>query len=71
MDGVRDSHGTNVAGTIAMEKGNGVCGVGVAYNSLITGDIKICLTSLLLHHPPSIGMHRTTSNLYSWSYRYG
>ena len=30
-------HGTNVAGVIAMEKGNGECGVGVAYNAAITG----------------------------------
>lgn len=30
-------HGTNCAGEIAMEKGNTRCGVGVAYNSFITG----------------------------------
>lgn len=30
-------HGTLVAGEIAMEKGNGFCGVGIAYNSFITG----------------------------------
>ena len=40
-EGMRESHGTNVAGTIAMEKGNGFCGVGVAYNSLITGESRI------------------------------
>ena len=32
-----DTHGTNVVGVIGMEKSNGVCGVGVAYNSHITG----------------------------------
>ena len=32
-----DTHGTYVAGVIGMEKSNSVCGVGVAYNSLITG----------------------------------
>ena len=36
-DGSRESHGTNVAGEIAMEKSNNFCGVGVAYNSNITG----------------------------------
>ena len=35
--GNREEHGTNVAGAVAMEKGNDVCGVGVAYNSFITG----------------------------------
>ena len=35
-EGERDSHGTACAGIIAMEKNN-VCGVGVAYNSRITG----------------------------------
>ena len=34
-----DTHGTFVAGVIGMEKSNGVCGVGVAYNSHITGSI--------------------------------
>lgn len=37
IEGIRESHGTNVAGEVAMEKQNGVCGVGVAYNSFITG----------------------------------
>ena len=37
-EGMRENHGTNVAGEIAMEKGNDVCGVGVAYNSFITGE---------------------------------
>ena len=37
VGGVRESHGTSVAGEVAMEKGNDVCGVGVAYNSFITG----------------------------------
>ena len=32
-----DGHGTAVAGIIAMSKDNGVCGVGVAYGSTITG----------------------------------
>ncbi len=36
VDGVRESHGTSCAGIIAMEK-NSHCGVGVAYNSQITG----------------------------------
>lgn len=35
--GVRESHGTHCAGVVAMEKGNHKCGVGVAYNSFITG----------------------------------
>lgn len=35
--GVRDSHGTHCAGVVGMEKGNSKCGVGVAYNSFITG----------------------------------
>ena len=34
---ISDSHGTSCAGIIAMEKGNEHCGVGVAYNSNITG----------------------------------
>ena len=37
-NGERDSHGTSCAGIIAMEKSNEVCGVGVAYESLITGE---------------------------------
>ena len=32
-----DFHGTPVAGIAAMEKGNGVCGVGVAYHSSVSG----------------------------------
>ena len=32
-----DGHGTAVAGIIGMSKDNGVCGVGVAYGSTITG----------------------------------
>ncbi len=35
--GSRESHGTNCAGEIAMAKSNSHCGVGVAYNSQITG----------------------------------
>jgi len=37
IEGVRESHGTSVAGEIGMEKGNDICGIGVAYNSNITG----------------------------------
>ena len=37
VDGERESHGTSCAGIIAMEKSNRVCGVGVAYQSSITG----------------------------------
>ncbi len=33
----RDDHGTCCAGEIAMIKSNGVCGVGVAYETTITG----------------------------------
>ena len=38
------NHGTSVAGTIAMEKDNRICGVGVAYNAFITGrsDLEEC-----------------------------
>ena len=32
-----DSHGTSVAGEIGMAKDNGVCGLGIAYQSTITG----------------------------------
>ena len=35
--GVRESHGTYSAGVVGMEKGNGKCGVGVAFNAFITG----------------------------------
>ncbi len=35
----RDSHGTNVAGVIAMAKSNDDCGIGVAYQSTITGNV--------------------------------
>ena len=35
--GQREDHGTSCAGEIAMVKNNGVCGVGVAYQSSITG----------------------------------
>ena len=31
------THGTSCAGIIAMEKNNNKCGVGVAFNSKITG----------------------------------
>ncbi len=36
--GRREQHGTNSAGVVGMEKGNGKCGVGVAYHSFITGE---------------------------------
>ena len=39
-DGVRESHGTNCAGIVAMTKNNSHCGVGVAYNSQITGTLE-------------------------------
>ena len=44
--GQRDDHGTGCAGEIAMVKNNNVCGVGVAYQSSITGE-HILLTVLL------------------------
>ena len=34
-----DSHGTACAGEIGMVRSNGVCGVGVAYDSKIAGDL--------------------------------
>lgn len=37
LSGQREDHGTSCAGEIAMVKNNGVCGVGVAYQSSITG----------------------------------
>ena len=37
VNGARDEHGTSCAGEIAMAKSNNNCGVGVAYNSFITG----------------------------------
>ena len=36
-EGRQDNHGTSCAGEIAMVKNNGVCGVGVAYDSKIAG----------------------------------
>ena len=36
-----DSHGTNCAGVVAMERDNGYCGVGVAYDSQIGGNCWI------------------------------
>ena len=38
--GKREAHGTSCAGIIAMEKSNNKCGVGVAYQSSITGTIR-------------------------------
>ena len=46
-NGVRDSHGTSCAGIVAMEKSNRVCGVGVAYQSRITGE---CSMIVFLSH---------------------
>ena len=40
-NGERDSHGTSCAGIVAMEKSNRVCGVGVAYQSRITGECSM------------------------------
>lgn len=42
VDGEREDHGTNVAGEVGMEKGNDICGTGVAFNSFITGYFKKC-----------------------------
>ena len=36
---IRDSHGTSVTGEVAMAKDNDVCGVGVAYQSSVTGNL--------------------------------
>lgn len=38
FNGTLDSHGTSVAGEIGMSKDNDKCGVGVAYQSTITGE---------------------------------
>lgn len=35
--GYFEDHGTACAGEIGMKKANGVCGTGVAYNSVFTG----------------------------------
>ena len=35
---LRDNHGTSCAGIVAMAKSNGVCGVGIAYESEIAGN---------------------------------
>jgi len=35
-----EDHGTNCAGEIAMIKDNNICGVGVAYQSTITGSVN-------------------------------
>ena len=48
------THGTYCAGIIAMEKNNNKCGVGVAYNSKITGQyiyhhIKSTLPLIINH----------------------
>lgn len=40
IEGQRENHGTNCAGEIIMEKGNEICGVGVAYNSFLTGNLQ-------------------------------
>ena len=45
------SHGTRCAGEVAAEAGNGVCGVGIAYDAKIGGKnhSNICLTTNTLH----------------------
>lgn len=53
-NGTRNAHGTNCAGVIAMKKNNDKCGVGIAYESTVTGRLSICVETLLncsLHHP--------------------
>lgn len=35
------SHGTRCAGEVAAARDNGVCGVGVAYDSKIAGEVAI------------------------------
>lgn len=39
------SHGTRCAGEVAAARDNGVCGVGVAYNSKIAGRLSINMNS--------------------------
>lgn len=41
MGGYYYDHGTSCAGQIVMTRDNGVCGVGVAYDAKVAGDIKI------------------------------
>ena len=36
-----DSHGTSVAGQIAMVRDNGYCGVGVAYDAKYAGNTSL------------------------------
>ena len=36
-----NSHGTRCAGEVAGARDNGVCGTGVAYDSMVAGTIKI------------------------------
>jgi hypothetical protein len=40
------SHGTRCAGEVAAARDNGVCGVGVAYDSKIAGNVAIVTPSL-------------------------
>lgn len=37
------SHGTRCAGEVAAARDNGICGVGVAYDSKIAGNFLFCL----------------------------
>ena len=39
-----DSHGTSCAGEVGMAKDNGHCGVGVAYNARIGGELYVNTT---------------------------
>ena len=39
-----DSHGTSCAGEVGMAKNNGHCGVGVAYNARIGGELYLDTT---------------------------
>ena len=60
--GYRESHGTNCAGEIAMAKSNSHCGVGVAYNSRITGNSPLAFTGNA--HALKFIMHKTYMKLY-------
>ncbi len=50
-NGDPESHGTSCAGEIAMVINNTICGVGVAYNSQITGaSFNIIIVCLFVQH---------------------
>ena len=38
--GLVESHGTSCSGAVALVKSNDVCGVGVAYNAGIAGNVR-------------------------------